>query len=228
MLIVLDWRAWLEDIHVRRFEEDTHRDRIEDWVDGLPSNRTAFIFDTRHPLQQEVESAWIPCGYTTTGKLLEIYNALVPASERIKSFHDRDTAFRRIALKLVQRAEGNAIMIIPQPQKENTMENLSNGEEAEVKVKKTRTPKVVKEKVAKAPGIISTLVTKLKDGGGTVEELYQHLAEAFPDKVREDSKGGMRTTIRVQIVRLAKTGKLNIVKEKVEGRGLVYSGFDVD
>lgn len=231
MRIVLDWREWLEDVRVRRFDDNVTRVQIEIWVEALPSDRTAFIFDTEHPLQTEIESAWIVRGFSTTTKLVEIYNAMVPEKERIKSFHDRDTAFRRIALKLIDKAQSCVPSVIPQTQRTRTMSDMNVEAEAEVetKVKKTRTPRAEKAPAEpKTPGVIARLVEKLKDGGGTVEELYQHLAGLFPDRAGTDSKGGMGTTIRVQLVRLAKTGKLNISKEKVEGRGIVYTGFAVE
>jgi hypothetical protein len=70
----------------------------------------------------------------------------------------------------------------------------------------------------KAPGVIAALTDLLRNGGGTVEELYTKLAERFPD--RASAKGGMRTTVSIQVKRLHKTGKLAM---KVEGRGAVYS-----
>ena len=72
----------------------------------------------------------------------------------------------------------------------------------------------------KGPGVIAALVEVLRQGGGTVEELYGKLAERFPD--RASPKGGMRTTVAIQLKRLAKTGKLAISSEAVEGRGMVY------
>jgi hypothetical protein len=230
MRIVLDWREWLEDVRIRRFEDDVSLAQIKNWTEHLPSNRTAFIFDTAHPLQEEIESAWIIRGFTTQAKLAEIYNAMVSEKDRVKSFHDRDTAFRRIALKLIDKAQAAVPSIIPQTQRTKSMEGENTEVTGtEVKAKKTRAPKAEKAPAEpKAPGVISTLVDMLKNGGGTVEELYQHLASVFPDRAGEGSKGGMGTTIRVQLVRLAKTGKLNIHKEKVEGRGLVYTGSAVE
>lgn len=78
--------------------------------------------------------------------------------------------------------------------------------------------------IEKKPGVIATLKGLLQNGGGTVEELGKQLAEALPERKPE----AMITTIRVQLVRLAKTGVMNISKEKVEGRGTVYSGTLVE
>ena len=75
------------------------------------------------------------------------------------------------------------------------------------------------ETPVQGPGVIVTLVECLKGGGGTVEELYGKLAEVFPD--RASAKGGMRTTVAIQLKRLHKTGKCVITAEEVEGRGTV-------
>ena len=75
-------------------------------------------------------------------------------------------------------------------------------------------------KAPSGPGVIQALVAKLRDGGGTPAELYDHLAALFPD--RATVKGGMHTTIAIQLKRLPKEGKLAIALEEVEGRGIVY------
>jgi hypothetical protein len=67
-------------------------------------------------------------------------------------------------------------------------------------------------------GVIDTLKNLLLAGGGTVDELFDALAKKFPDR-----GAGMKTTIRIQVVRLHKDGKLVVAKKEVEGRGTVYS-----
>lgn len=82
----------------------------------------------------------------------------------------------------------------------------------------------------KKPGVIARLKYHLQNGGGTVDELTNALAADFPERKPE----AMATTIRVQLVRLAKTGVMNIAKEKIEGRGaddksaIVYTGTMVE
>lgn len=68
-------------------------------------------------------------------------------------------------------------------------------------------------------GVIAALIAKLRDGGGTQAELYDHLATLFPD--RASAKAGMRNTIAIQLKRLPKTGKLAITS-KDSDRGTVY------
>jgi len=88
----------------------------------------------------------------------------------------------------------------------------------------TKTPAATlsDEKVpsGKAPGVIAAIINLLRDGGGTVDELYGKLAERYPE--RASAKGGMRTTVKIQLKRLVATGKLVIKSEEVEGRGTVY------
>jgi hypothetical protein len=93
--------------------------------------------------------------------------------------------------------------------------------------KATRKPKIAPKAPAPAPttpgqgpGVIAALIEALRDGGGTIEELYAKLAARFPE--RASTKGGMRTTVKIQLKRLPATGKLTIESEEVEGRGIVY------
>ncbi len=77
-----------------------------------------------------------------------------------------------------------------------------------------------KEDAPKKPGVIAKIVEHLQDGGGTAEEIADKLAEDFPDRDRK----GMLSTVRIQVNRLTKPPKnLVITKEKVDGRGVVYS-----
>ena len=72
----------------------------------------------------------------------------------------------------------------------------------------------------RAPGVIATLVELLREGGGTRAELYEKLAARFPD--RATAKGGLRTTIQIQLKKLHQSGKLPITTEEIESRGTVY------
>jgi hypothetical protein len=73
----------------------------------------------------------------------------------------------------------------------------------------------------KGPGVIAELVDLLCNGGGTPKELYEKLAERYPERATE--KAGMRVTISVQLKKLHRSGKLAITSQQVEGRGTVYS-----
>ena len=83
------------------------------------------------------------------------------------------------------------------------------------------TPKAPKE--PKAPGVIDRLEHHLRNGGGNVTELAQKLASDFPEKTIAEGKG-MTTTVRVQLGKKdGRVQKHGLIKEKVEGRGMVYS-----
>jgi len=73
-------------------------------------------------------------------------------------------------------------------------------------------------KVPGGPGVIATIIEVLRNGGGTVEEITDALAKKFPER---DAKG-MGTTVRIQVKRLPKSGKLKVASQEIEGRGLVY------
>jgi len=88
------------------------------------------------------------------------------------------------------------------------------------KTHKAATPSKAATPTPGGPGVIAALIDLLRNGGGTVEELYGKLAERFPDRARD--KGGMRTTVKIQLKRLPAKGKLAITSEQVEGRGTVY------
>jgi hypothetical protein len=65
-------------------------------------------------------------------------------------------------------------------------------------------------KSARPTGVIGSLVALLTDGEKrTVDELYDLLAEKFPDRGE-----GMKTTIRIQLVRLQSEGRLNVYSEE--------------
>lgn len=82
------------------------------------------------------------------------------------------------------------------------------------------------EAVEKAPGVIDRIVYHLQNGGGTLSELTAKLVADFPDKAEAAAAGkGVVTTLKVQLGgMLIKSNKIaGLKKEKVEGRGLVYS-----
>ena len=66
--------------------------------------------------------------------------------------------------------------------------------------------------VEKKLGVIAVLIAKLKDGGGTVQELFEHLKTVFPDR-----GDGMLTTVKVQLQALPKRANnpIEIAKTKV-------------
>ncbi len=94
MIVTVSWKEWLEDINVRRMAsaEDAAR-----YVDALPNDRTAFVFDTD-------KFEWLAAGWTYgTGQLAQIFNALAPESA-VKKFENRDVALRRVGIKIVDIA----------------------------------------------------------------------------------------------------------------------------
>ena len=84
-----------------------------------------------------------------------------------------------------------------------------------------KTPAAAPATAAKGPGVIDTLCELLLAGGGTRAELYDGLIAKFPG--RASPKGGVRTTIAIQLKALHKKGRLVVTSEDVEGRGTVYS-----
>ncbi|HUB14565.1 MAG TPA: hypothetical protein VMB34_21625 [Acetobacteraceae bacterium] len=64
-------------------------------------------------------------------------------------------------------------------------------------------------KAPRSDGVIATLVTLLRAGGGTKAELYEGLRAKFPERGE-----GMKTTVAVQLNALPKAGKLVIHQAK--------------
>lgn len=58
------------------------------------------------------------------------------------------------------------------------------------------------------PGIIDTIIAILQGGGGTVDEIYVQLHAKFPDRGE-----GMKGTIKTQLRRLKKQGRLDVKHE---------------
>lgn len=140
-----------------------------------------------------------------------------PPIDVSKALEDLKSAIKEAIPEL---AEGDEL-------EENTKKviaELTGAPKEEPKTKATKEKSAKKsdsaEKPAKKSGVIAALIDDLKSGGGTVNEMYDRLAKKFPD--RATSEKGMRITIGVQLNRLSKNG-LKIHKEKVEGRGTVYS-----
>lgn len=64
-------------------------------------------------------------------------------------------------------------------------------------------------------GVVDTIIHILNEGGGTVAEIAAKLAARFPER----DASGMTATIRTQLNRLPKQGKLKIIKEGDRYRG---------
>jgi hypothetical protein len=90
------------------------------------------------------------------------------------------------------------------------------------KTTKTPAPTPAPAAPGKAPGVIAAIIELVSNGGGkTFDELYAGLVERFPDRAR--AKGGIKTTLKIQLKRLPASGKLAIKAEEVAERGVVYS-----
>lgn len=87
-----------------------------------------------------------------------------------------------------------------------------------------RAAKATTAKAPRAEGVIGSLIGLLTDGNmRTVDELYDALAEKFPDRGE-----GMKTTVRVQLARLGKEGRLVVHAEDrhdAEGKKLVGKNY---
>lgn len=78
-----------------------------------------------------------------------------------------------------------------------------------------------KAKETKSPGVITSIMGLLTSGRKhTVDELYEALSKQFPDRGE-----GMKTTVRIQLVRLQKEGKLVVHSEdRVDSEGKKVAG----
>lgn len=94
-----------------------------------------------------------------------------------------------------------------------------DAEKAEAAAKKAAEKEAAK--AAKPKGVIAHLIELLTDGSKrTVDELYDKLAAAHPERGE-----GMKTTIRVQLVRLGKEGRLVVHSEdRVDSEGKKLAG----
>jgi len=63
-------------------------------------------------------------------------------------------------------------------------------------------------KAERGPGVIDVIIRILREGGGTIDEMLAKLMEAFPDR-----DATMRNTIKTQLNRLPKQGRLEIVRD---------------
>ena len=155
-----------------------------------------------------------------------LYNAL-SGEAPIRYFESKSFAIQKM-LDLIRRRA----VPVPSPRPQAVPASLKNKEKVMAKKDKAAVAAKVEAPAAPAtktksaitgPGVISTLVDLLCDhGGGTVDELYKKLEAKFPERGE-----GMITTIRVQLARQAKQGKLNITKTVIEGRGTVYTAVRV-
>lgn len=85
--------------------------------------------------------------------------------------------------------------------------------------KEPKEPKAKKADGVKKDGVISSIASILQDGGGTIEQIVAKLRKKFPERTED----GMKTTVKIQLTRLVKDGKLRKVnKEEVEGKPTKY------
>lgn len=100
MIIVLSWKEWLLDLKIER-ANDGDLAKCQGYIDAMPDDRTAFIFDAEAPLDQQLEQLATHNG----ARLVELYNATLGTEDvRVMKFQDRSTALRRIGLRLVAAA----------------------------------------------------------------------------------------------------------------------------
>jgi hypothetical protein len=93
---------------------------------------------------------------------------------------------------------------------------MENSQMTKAATKKTKTNGKAKNAQAKQPGVIAELINLLKSGGGTVEQLLAKLMKKFPGRGE-----AMKGTIKTQLSRLGKTGKLKITKKPTD-EGVQY------
>lgn len=117
MIIVLSWSGWVEDLKIER-AGDADLAKARSYIDAMPSDRTAFVFDADQPLEQQLESL------TYNGsRLVELYNAtLGPDDQRVTKFQDRTTAVRRIGLRLVSLAREAQVVKFSEEKREMARE----------------------------------------------------------------------------------------------------------
>lgn len=199
MIIVIHWADWLHNTRVMQFAD---KPQAEGYLETMPENYTAFLIDTDRDMQAQVDE--ILRG-RANASVVEMYNAFDSNQTPIKSFHDRETATRRVGLRLIERAQSGAVMrFAPSP---TALQQTVDGRMPAIKVKPA----------SKGTGVIDAIVAHLQNGGGTVSEIYEALRVKFPERGE-----GMKSTVQIQVSRLHTSGKLVVTKTKVEGRGTVY------
>lgn len=94
MIVVISWTEWLKDVQLRRMAEATN---AAAYVDRLPNDRTAFVFDTDR-------AEWLVEQWSRYSKsqMVHIFNAI--GGSKVNFFANRDDAQRRVALKIISAA----------------------------------------------------------------------------------------------------------------------------
>lgn len=269
MFVSLQWREWLRQVEVVRYEGPKSVVTIEDYLqDNLSDDYTAFVFDdTSRPMAQAIGDAWQ--ARFSPKQLSEIYNALSPNGEPTK-FKNKDAGFTAIALEVMklakeavpykvdpnyrsqfmqtapndgttnanttsatvddEKTKAEAAAAADKAKKDAESEKQAKAdavarakaekEEAKAKAKAEKEAEKAKKAeaaaaakaaaaAAKPKGVIQTLSELLQDGQKrTVDQLYDELAKRFPERGE-----AMKTTIRIQLVRLKSEGKLDVVSE---------------
>lgn len=109
MILTLSYSAGFENLEVRQAPDAPTADR---YINALPEDRTAFIFDTDTP---DWLGAQLYDRYTC-GQLPALFNAVRdPSVPPVNKFEDKPTALRRLAAQLVARAKA-ARPLAPKPQ----------------------------------------------------------------------------------------------------------------
>jgi hypothetical protein len=264
MIIVVHWTNWLEQPMVLKFADSA---QAQGYVETIPNECTAFTFDTDLPVNDPgslQHTLTEMCRLRSTSSLVQIHNAmLIDHAGDVKSFHDKETAQRRIGLRILERAEKGAWMkFAPAP---STMVRTPDGMMPAIKrggkksyIRETDGPvfrvifqgrptsptfrdkgpartylqqleggrapeyEPVVAKTAstgeRKPGVIAAIIDVLKNGGGTVDEIFAKVHTLFPER-----GDGVRTTCSIQVKRLHASGKLVVNCIAVPGRGKVYS-----
>lgn len=212
MFIVVDWADWLVNTRITKFES-TAADQMGAWIGTFDSNRTVFTFNTDENGGIELQVVEMLRGRSASS-VVELYNALDPNQTPIKSFHDKEAAQRRVGLRILDRADKLAFAsYTPRPQgQEGGMPS------PKAMTKSTSSGKDRAQKAPKSGGVIDAIVQILRNGGGTVNEIFEQLKVRFPDR-----GDGMKTTVSIQVKRLHDSGKVVVKREKIEGRGTVFS-----
>jgi hypothetical protein len=168
--------------------------------------------------------------------LVKLYNHILPKKQHVDGFPDLETAIDALWTKLCQSkrdsdepppgTEPAAEAATTESTEASTEENSTMATNGKTKVSRGKGPQKAAKKTAKKatgekkPGVISTIVDILKNGGGTAEQIADKLAKKFPDRKRD----GMLTTVKIQLTRLVDAGKVKkIHKEEVEGKPIKYS-----
>jgi hypothetical protein len=164
-----------------------------------------------------------------TPVLLAIFNRS-RADSPLDRFRDRETAEKR-AFEVIFN-DGIATPHMERIMAEKSEATTSAEAKAQEAKEKREAKKAEKAQAAadakaarekrSAEGVIGTIKAQLeKAKGATVDEILAVLVEKFPDRQAD----GMKSTVKIQTSRLAKTTKRKIATAEIVGRGRVYK-FD--